>query len=405
MIDPLLFDTSEFDPEDTYVPVLVPEPGRYDAGGEDMFDAFAVGAVRRGASDITLQSDARPRIQINGGWYFGTKKHISSAEVVAILSRLWKGNDAASILRQGRALDFRFEVRVDRRTRQGYRVNATPIMRDGTNAIEITLRGLPNKTPTIDDVRLEPELRDQLDHRSGIVVIAGATGQGKSTTMAAITRMHLEAKRGIKIADFQAPIEFTYTDLLDENTDMASLIGQSEIGEGRNLPTFADGIRSAMRRAPQIINVGESRDREAMAASIEACLTGHLVNTTTHAGSVAEALRRMASVFPPEEREGRAFDLITSLQLVIVQHLIRTGDARGRVAVREYLRFDDDVRDRFTSTPVTAWTGIVSELMDRPPKGVLAKPLWRSAQDLVTEGRITDQEARRFIPRAQRASA
>lgn len=405
MIDTRLFDTSPFDPGATYVPVLKLEPGRYDAGGEAVFDTFAVGAVMRGASDITLQSDAIPRIQINGGWYCGTKKHVSSAEIVAILSRLWKGTDAASILRQGRALDFRFEVRVDRRTRQGYRVNATPIMRDGTNAIEITLRGLPNKTPTLDTVRLEPELRDHLDHRSGIVVIAGATGQGKSTTMAAITRMHLENKRGIKIADFQAPIEFTYADLLDENDEMASMIGQSEIGEGRNLPTFADGIRSAMRRAPQIINVGEARDRETMSAAIEACLTGHLVNTTTHAGSVAEALRRMASVFPPEEREGRAFDLITSLQLVVVQHLVRTGDDKDRVAVREYLRFDDDVRDRFTSTPVTAWTGIVSALMERTPDGVLAMPLWRSAQDLVREGRITDREARRFAPRNRRETA
>ena len=68
-----------------------------------------------------------------------------------------------------------------------------------------------------------------------------------------------------------------------------------------------------MRRAPAVINVGESRDRESMGACIEACLTGHLVNTTTHAGSIAEALRRMAFLFPPEEQEARSFDLMTSL--------------------------------------------------------------------------------------------
>lgn len=402
MIDRELFETSPFDPDGVYVPVLKTEPGRYDADGTELFDLFAAAAVARGASDITLQDDSRPRIQINGTWYFGANKMVSAAENVAILSRLWKGTDAASLLRQGRALDFRFEIRIDRRTRQGFRVNATPIMRDGTNGMEITLRALPNETPTLDSVRLEEELRGELDHRAGIVVIAGATGQGKSTTMAAVTRMHLEAKRGIKIADFQAPIEFTFSDILDENEAMASMIGQSEIGEGRNLPTFADGIRSAMRRAPQIINVGESRDRETMSASIEASLTGHLVNTTTHAGSVAEALRRMATVFPPEEREGRAFDLITSLQLVIVQHLVRTRDGRGRVAVREYLRFDDDVRDRFTSAPVTAWTGIVSDLMERPPPNVLARSLWRSAYQLLDDERISDQEAKRFFPRSMR---
>ncbi|MEC5291927.1 ATPase, T2SS/T4P/T4SS family [Aurantimonas sp. C2-6-R+9] len=398
MIDLARLDQTPFDPSGSFVPVLIEEPSRFDGDQTALFDTFVVGAALRGASDITIQSETRPRIQINGLQYFGMRRATQSGEVGLILSHLWNGNDAPTILRQGRALDFSFEVRVRRGHRQRFRVNATGIMKHGSDGIEISMRALPETTPTLDSVELENELRPYLLPRSGIIVIAGATGQGKSTTMAAITRAHLESPEAKKIIDLQAPIEFTYSDILNDVEDRASLIGQSEIGEGRNLKTFADGVWSALRRAPAIINVGEARDRETMTAAIEACLTGHVVNTTTHAGSVAEALRRMASVFPTDEREGRAFDLITSLQLCVVQHLIRTEDERGRIAVREYLLFDEEVRDRFVSTPVTTWTETVTQLLTNPPPSVIAKPLWRSAQELVDAGRITRTEAKRFMP-------
>ncbi len=401
MIDRNLLEDSAFDPADAFCPVLKSEPPRFDSGEEDKFDHLIVGAALRGASDVTIQSETRPRIQIHGRQYFGMKRPLPHSEVEMLLARLWRGSDAAAIIRQGRALDFSYEVQVERGLRQRYRVNATGIQKNGTLGIEITLRALPEKTPTFDSVSLEPELHDHLDPRSGLIVIAGATGQGKSTTMAAITRFHLESDPSRKVVDLQAPIEFTYSDVHNDRLGRASLIGQSEIGEGRNLRTFAEGVWTALRRAPQVINIGEARDRETMTAAIEACLTGHIVNTTTHAGSIAEALRRMASVFPAEEREGRAFDLITSLQLCIVQHLIRTGDERGRVPVREFLLFDDDIRQRFTAAPVAQWTAIVTELLDNPPHNAIAKPLWRSALDLVEAGRITPAEARRFIPRSK----
>ena len=404
MIDRDLFCPDTFDPASPYCRVLKDEPIRFDGGQERLFEHLIVGAALKGASDITIQSETRPRIQIHGRQHFGFKRALSSTEVALILAHLWRGNDASAIIRQGRALDFSFEVRVERGLRQRYRVNATGIQKLGGDGIEITLRALPETTPTFESVSLEPELHEHLAPRSGMLVIAGATGQGKSTTMAAITRHHLEADPARKIIDLQAPIEFAYSDVLNDREDRASVIGQSEIGEGRNLKTFADGVWTALRRAPQVINIGEARDRETMTAAIEACLTGHIVNTTTHAGSIAEALRRMASVFPTEERDGRAFDLITSLQLCVVQHLVRTGDERGRVPVREYLLFDDDIRGRFTSAPVTEWTAVVTELLENPPKSALAKPLWRSAVDLVKAGRITPAEAQRFIPRSKRKS-
>jgi defect-in-organelle-trafficking protein DotB len=318
-----------------------------------------------------------------------------------LLGRIWRSADATGILRQGRPLDFSYEVPVDRNHRQRFRVNATGIMKEAGEGIEITLRVLPSTTPTLDDVSFEPELRRYIDPRSGLVVIGGGTGHGKSTTLAAITRHHIEnTGNPRKIVDLQAPIEFTYSDILTEHSESPSIIGQSEIGEGRNLKSFADGIWAALRRAPAFINVGECRDVGSTEACIEACLTGHIVNTTTHAGSVAEGLRRLAIAFPAEEQSARAFDLISSLQLFVVQRLIRTSDERGRVAVREYLVFDDNVRDRFFETPIDGWSGIVSTILKEAASGgpFVARSTAESAGRLLAAGKIKPDEARRLLP-------
>ena len=395
-IDPALLAKEPHDPSDPVIRILADEPMRFDAAPH-LLDHLIVGAALRGASDVTLQTELRPRVEINGRQHIAMRRPLAATEMQLILSRLWNATDATSLLRQGRALDFSYVVKIARGTRKRFRVNATGIMKGTADGIEITLRALPETTPSLDDVAFEGELRPHLRPRAGIVVIAGATGQGKSTTMAAITRHHLEVEDP-KIIDLSAPIEFDYADLMVERGDRPGFIGQSEIGPGRNLPTFADGVWTALRRAPDIINVGEARDLATMTAAIEACLTGHLVNTTTHAGSVAEALRRMASVFPPQEREGRAFDLLTSLQMCVVQHLVRTADGSGRVAVREYLVFDDHVRSELLSRPVDDWPQLVARML-ADPNGRTARPLATHAALLLRDGRIADCDAARFLPR------
>ncbi len=396
IIDPALLADDAHEPSDPIIRILADEPSRFDAAPQ-LLDHLIVGAALRGASDITLQTELRPRVEINGRQHIAMRRPLAATEMQLILSRLWNATDATSLLRQGRALDFSYVVKIARGARKRFRVNATGIMKGTADGIEITLRALPETTPTLDDVGFDDELRPHLRPRAGIVVIAGATGQGKSTTMAAITRHHLETEDP-KIVDLSAPIEFDYADLMAERADRPGFIGQSEIGTGRNLPTFADGVWTALRRAPDIINVGEVRDLATMTAAVEACLTGHLVNTTTHAGSVAEALRRMASVFPPQEREGRALDLLTSLQMCVVQHLIRTADGNGRVAVREYLVFDDRVRSELLSRPVDEWPSLVTRML-ADPDGRIARPLAAHAAMLLRERRIDEREADRFLSR------
>ncbi|MBV1897689.1 MAG: Flp pilus assembly complex ATPase component TadA [Rhodobacteraceae bacterium] len=385
MIDLDRINLNPDDPNETDVTILKDEPNRFESD-LTAFDHFLVGAAMKGASDINISADLRMRVQLHGDQKLATKRRLLITEVQAMLAHLWSANDAMSLVSAGRPLDFSYEKKIDRKRSQRFRVNATGEQRFGTNGVQITLRALPDTTPTLDDVGLEEELRDHLEPASGIIVVAGATGHGKSTTMAAMTRSHLENRdRSRKIIDLQAPIEYTFRDINTDAADVASFISQSEIGVGRNIPTFAEGVRAAMRRAPAVINVGESRDRESMEACIEACLTGHLVNTTTHAGSIAEALRRMAFLFPPEEQEARSFDLMTSLNLIVWQRLVKTADGNGRVALREYLVLDRNVRDRFLSVPPLEWVNVVKQVFSDSCSNpnLVARTMTQSAEKLV----------------------
>jgi defect-in-organelle-trafficking protein DotB len=393
MIDLDRINLNPDDPNEAEVTILKDEPNRFDSD-LSAFDHFLVGAAMKGASDINISADLRMRVQLHGDQKLATKRRLLITEVQAMLAHLWSANDAMSLVSAGRPLDFSYEKKIDRKRSQRFRVNATGEQRFGTNGVQITLRALPDTTPTLDDVGLEEELRDHLEPASGIIVVAGATGHGKSTTMAAMTRSHLENRdRSRKIVDLQAPIEYTFRDINTDAADIASFISQSEIGVGRNIPTFAEGVRAAMRRAPAVINVGESRDWESMEACIEACLTGHLVNTTTHAGSIAEALRRMAFLFPPEEQEARSFDLMTSLNLIIWQRLVKTANGNGRVALREYLVFDRNVRDRFLSVPPLDWVNVINQIFCESCSNpnLIARTMTQSAEHLV-QRRIVNAE-------------
>lgn len=400
MIDLDRIDLSPPDPNAPDVTILKDEPNRFDSD-LTAFDHFLVGAAMKGASDINISADLRMRVQMHGDQKLATKRRLLITEVQAMLAHLWSANDAMSLVSAGRPLDFSYEKKIDRKRSQRFRVNATGEQRFGTNGVQITLRALPDTTPTLDDVVLEEELRDRLEPASGIIVVAGATGHGKSTTMAAMTRCHLVNRaRSRKIVDLQAPIEYTFRDINTDAADVASFISQSEIGVGRNIPTFADGVRAAMRRAPAVINVGESRDRESMEACIEACLTGHLVNTTTHAGSIAEALRRMAFLFPPEEQEARSFDLMTSLNLIIWQRLVKTADGKGRVALREYLVFDRQVRERFLNVPPLEWVNVVKRVFSDScsDSSIVARTMTQSAERLVQDKIVKAADVSGLLP-------
>ena len=205
--------------------------------------------------------------------------------------------------------------------------------------MQITLRTIPTTPPKLDTMNLPPNILEAIAPQEGVVFITGATGSGKSTLLASIIRELIENKdSNRKVLTYEAPIEFVY----DEIQTISSIVSQSEIP--RHLPSFADGVRNALRRKPRLIMVGECRDAPTISAVLEAALTGHPVYTTLHTSGVAETMRRLVTSFAGDERLGRTIDILETIRLCIWQKLVPTVDDK-RVALREYLVFDEEARD------------------------------------------------------------
>lgn len=329
------------------------EPSRFT---DPHIDPFIMWCVKKNASDISIQTDRPIYNEIYGTLYPGTFRPIDAADMGVFLHKIY-GPDATARLASGNDLDLSYEIRPDRYTRVRFRVNITPILSRGRDSAQITMRVLPNEPPTMDDLNVEEAIIKAWNPRQGMVIITGPTGSGKTTLLAAGIRMLMERKRGAgKIVCYEAPIEYVY----DAIKSPRSLISQTEIP--RHLPDFARGVRNALRRKPNIILVGEARDKETISAAIEAAQTGHTVYTTTHTTGVAATIQRMVSTFDPNERSERAYALMETVRLVVTQTLVPKVSG-GRLGVREWMVFSDEVRDKFLSMDVSQWPAEIQRII------------------------------------------
>ena len=329
------------------------EPNRFI---EDHIDPFLLWCVRKGTSDISIQTDRPVYTDVHGTLYPATYRAIDAADMQVFLTKIY-GPEAPARLASGTDLDVSYEIRPDRYSRVRFRVNITPILARGRDAAQITMRVLPAEPPRMDDLNIEDQILQNFAPRQGMVVITGPTGSGKTTLLAAGMRMLLERPTGCgKMLTYEAPIEFTY----DTIHSPRSLVSQSEIH--RHLPDFADGVRNALRRKPNIILVGEARDRETISAAIEAAQTGHAVYTTTHTTGVASTIRRMVSAFDKSERSERAYALMETLRLIVTQALVPKKGG-GRLGVREWMAFPDEVREKLLDMDIEDWTNEIQRML------------------------------------------
>lgn len=313
----------------------------------------------RKASDITIQTDRPVIVEIGGQLHEVTDRRLTAPEVVDVVNQLYGAASGNSQLLTGRDLDRSYEVQVERGRRLRYRVNATGILSEGHSGAQITIRTLPDVPPLVEALGVEVDILAACRRDQGMALVTGPTGSGKSTLLAAIIRMRAEdPEEHGKILCYEAPIEYTY-DMVEARN---CVIAQSEIGPAGHLATFADAVRNAMRRKPKIILIGESRDAETMGGSVEAALSGHMLFTTLHTNGVRETVQRMLSVFTADERTARAVSIMQALQVIVTQRLFpRVGG--GMVAAREYLVFDDDLRDQFLSRSYEEWPQIARRVM------------------------------------------
>ena len=322
----------------------------------ETLDGLFEWAFRLGASDIRVETHKPVFVQLHGRMCMVTRRTFTEREVEEAVNRLY-GAEGVARLKRGEDFDVSYEVQPDRRTRFRFRVNATAVLAQGDDGGAVVARALPERSRALSEQGVEPEIIRACMPRTGLVFIAGGTGNGKSTLQAGITRGRLaDPDSHVAILEYSSPIEFTFDDV--EGT--TATISQSEIP--RHLPSFAAGIRNAMRRAGDVIIIGECRDGETMAAAAQAALTDHAVYSTIHAGTLSETVQRIVSLCPLEERGALTVAVAQTLRLIVNQRLVRSLDGT-RTALREFLVFDRPMRRKLAGTNPDRWPALVEDML------------------------------------------
>ncbi len=193
--------------------------------------------------------------------------------------------------------------------------------------LALVARALPSGELTFEELGLPDAVRGFADLPRGLVLITGATGSGKSTTLAAIIH-HINSHRGVHIVSVEDPIEFVHRDI-------KARVSQREVNTDTG--SFSAALRHVVRQSPDVIVLGEMRDLETMQVAISAALIGHLVFATLHTIDVTQSMQRILSYFPEHMRDQAAMDLSLSLRGVVSQRLLPRKDAKGRALAAEVL--------------------------------------------------------------------
>ena len=289
---------------------------------QEMFKA----AVERGASDIHIKAGDFVRARIHGDLQPLTQQRLSAEQVKAIALLLIPHEDDKENF--DRILDYDCSWGIPGVGR--FRVN---IMKQRGSPM-IVMRAIPIEIPSIEDLGLPPIINKLSALERGLILVTGVTGSGKSSTMAAMIDWINQHKRA-HIVTLENPIEFLHR-------DNKSSITQRDIGT--DTESFASGLRAVLRQDPDVILIGEMRDKTTIETALKGAETGHLVVSTLHTRNAVQTISRIIAVFPPEEQEMIRIRLSETMQAVISQRLVQKL-AGGRVAAMEIMLVTATIRD------------------------------------------------------------
>jgi len=281
-------------------------------------DAFLQLGREQGCSDIHFTVGLPPLIRLDGELVPINYRPLTPEETRTLLEEILDEKRRA-VFRERGAVDFSYVSREVGR----FRINVC----QHSNGLGAVCRIVPDRVPRLADLGLPKVVSRFTRLSSGLVLVTGASGTGKSTTLAAMIE-EINRERALNIITLEDPIEFVYR-------SRSSLIVQREVGS--HVLSFRDGLRAALREDPDVILVGELRDQETISLAIEASETGHLVLGTLHTRGAAQTVDRMIDSFPPEGQAQVRQTLADSLKAVLAQDLIRTADGRGRRAAVEVM--------------------------------------------------------------------
>ena len=281
-------------------------------------DAFLKLGTQQGCSDVHLAVGVPPMLRLYGDLMPIKFRELRAGELDGYITEILTGAQNEHF-NKGNDLDFSYVSSEGGR----FRVN---VFRKDTG-VGATFRSIPTAVPTLEKLALPPVVTKLCDYHQGMVLVTGSTGTGKSTTLAAMID-HLNQTRKLNIISLEDPIEFVHP-------SKQSQVIQRELGT--HIPSFAEGVRAAMREDPDVILVGELRDAETISMAMTAAETGHLVLGTLHTTGAVKTIDRIIDALPVEEREQTKSFLAQSLLAVVTQVLVKTADGHGRKAICEVL--------------------------------------------------------------------
>jgi len=261
-------------------------------------------AIQQEASDLDISVGHSPNIRITGQLIPLTQEKVVTPQEAEALAFSILSDQQKKKLLEEKEVDFSYQHEDKGR----FRVNI--FFQRGN--ISLALRFIPSKIRTIEDLNLPPILHDFISRPQGLVLVTGATSQGKSTTLAAMVD-EINRTRAVHIITVEDPIEYTYP-------VNRAIIDQREVGI--DTLNFNNALRATLRQNPDVIMVGEMRDLETIATTITAAETGHLVFATLHTNSAAQTIHRIVDVFPAEQQGQIRFQLASSLLGIISQRLV-----------------------------------------------------------------------------------
>jgi twitching motility protein PilT len=282
--------------------------------------------IQKGASDIHFQVGYLPLYRFHGQLVELRVKELTPEDTEKIAEILLE-NEPELRGKKFNELDLAFELPEEGR----FRVNISRQRRH----LNIVLRVIPLGVRTFEDLTLPDTLRDVSQIRRGYVLVTGATGMGKSTTLATMIN-EINRERKAKIITVEDPIEFVFT-------HDKSIITQREIGTDTN--SFPDALRAALRQDPDVIMVGEMRDLETVDTSLKAAETGHVVFSSIHTADVASTIGRVVSFFPPEEQMQVRARLADNLKAVVSLRLLLNKKQDGMVPAVEIMRSTRSIQE------------------------------------------------------------
>jgi len=274
--------------------------------------------VGRSGSDLFLTAELPPAIKVDGKVTKVSPQPLNGTHTIALARSIMNDRQVAEF---ERTKECNFAISPPGLGR--FRVNA--FMQQGK--VGMVLRTIPNVLPTIDGMKLPTILKEIVNTKRGLCILVGATGSGKTTTLAAMVDWRNETTFG-HIITVEDPIEFVHA-------HKNCVVTQREVGIDTD--SWGAALKNTLRQAPDVILMGEIRDRETMELAIAFAETGHLCLATLHANSTNQAIDRIINFFPEERRQQVLMDLSLNLKAMVSQRLIVKPDGKGRTAVVEVL--------------------------------------------------------------------